>query len=72
MIPAPEGMQMSGNLAKNWEVFRAEFEDFVLATGSSDWRSYQAALLRRLMGYECRHIYMHNVTLDEQNNTNKK
>ena len=36
MIPAPEGMQMSGNLAKNWEVFRAEFEDFVLATGSSD------------------------------------
>ena len=66
MIPAPEGMQMSGDLAKNWEVFRAEFEDFVLATGLNEKaEEVQAAALRRLMGSECRHIYMHNVILDD-------
>lgn len=32
-IPAPEGMQMSGDTCKNWEMFQAEFEDFSLATG---------------------------------------
>jgi len=35
-IPAPEGMQMSGDTCKNWEMFRAEFEDFSLATGLTE------------------------------------
>lgn len=67
MIPAPEGMQMSRDLAKNWEVFHAEFEDFVLAAGLNEKsEEVQAASLRRLMGNECRHIYTHNVILDEE------
>ncbi|KAK0133292.1 hypothetical protein N1851_031206 [Merluccius polli] len=66
MIPAPEGMQMSGDLAKNWEVFCADFEDFVLAAGINEkTEEVQAASLRRLMGNECRHIYMHNVPSDD-------
>lgn len=65
-IPAPDCMQMSGDLAKNWEVFRAEFEDYVLAAGLNEKsEEVQAAALRRLMGNECRHIYMHNVVLSE-------
>lgn len=65
-IPAPEGMHMSGDLAKNWEVFRAEFEDFLLATGLSEKsKLIQAASLRRLMGSECRHVYTHSLTLTE-------
>ena len=67
MIPAPEGMQMSRDLAKNWEVFRAEFEDFVLAAGLNEKsEEVQAASLRWLLGNECRHIYTHNVILDEE------
>ena len=65
-IPAPEGMRMSGDLAKNWEVFRAEFEDFLLATGLNEKEKLiQAATLRRLMGSECRHVYTHSITLTE-------
>jgi len=45
-------------------MFRAEFEDFSLATGLTEKSTYiQAATLRRIMGSECRHIYMHNLTL---------
>ncbi|XP_034095415.1 uncharacterized protein K02A2.6-like [Gymnodraco acuticeps] len=66
-------MHMSGDIAKNWEVFRAEFEDFMLATGLTEkTNAVQAATLRRLMGNECRHIYMHNVTLTEEQKKDPK
>lgn len=57
---------MSGDLARNWEVFRAEFDDFLLATGLSEKsKLIQAASLRRLMGSECRYVYTHSLTLTE-------
>lgn len=55
---------MSGDLASNWDNFRVEFEDYVLATGLSEKEQpVQAATLRRVMGNECRHIYKHNLGL---------
>lgn len=49
-----------------WQVFRAEFDDFLLATGPSEKsKIIQAASLRRLMGSECRHVCIHSLTLTE-------
>lgn len=57
---------MSGDLSSNWASFRADFEDYLLATGllKKD-ADVQAATLRRLMGSECRHIYKHNLGLTQ-------
>ena len=66
MIPAPEGMQMSGDVAKNWEAFLVEFEDFVLAADNEKSEEVHTASFRRLIGNECCHIYTHNVILDEE------
>lgn len=63
-IPPPEVMKMSGDLASNWDNFRAEFEDYLLATGLSEKaKPVQTATLRRVMGNECRHICKHNLGL---------
>lgn len=58
---------MSGDLASNWDNFRAEFEDYVLATGLRDKaKEVQAATLRRVMGSGCRHIHKHNLGLSAE------
>lgn len=57
---------MSGDLSSNWTSFRAEFDDYLLATGLCEKDAdVQAATLRRLMGSECRHIYKHNLGLTQ-------
>lgn len=72
-IPAPEGMRMSGDISKNWDNFRAEFEDYELATGLIEKpKEVRAAALRRLMGNECRHIYSHNIVLSEEQTKDPK
>ncbi|XP_034052535.1 uncharacterized protein LOC117533010 [Gymnodraco acuticeps] len=68
-IPPPEPMKMAGDIHGNWVSFRAEFEDYLLATGLSEKvKPVQAAALRRLMGNDCRHVYKHNLglTADQQ------
>ncbi|KAJ8006345.1 hypothetical protein DPEC_G00134270 [Dallia pectoralis] len=65
-IPPPEPMKMSGDLSSNWASFRAEFDDYILATGLCEKDAdVQAATLRRLMGSECRHLYKHNLGLTQ-------
>lgn len=72
-IPAPEGMRMSGDISKNWDNFRAEFEDYELATGLIEKpKEVRAAALRRLLGNECRHIYSHNIVLSEEQTKDPK
>ncbi len=57
---------MSGDLSSNWASFRAEFDDYLLATGLCEKDAdVQAATLRRLMGSECRHLYKHNLGLTQ-------
>lgn len=57
---------MTGDIHSNWVSFRAEFEDYLLATGLSvKEKPVQAAALRRLMGNDCRHVYTHNLGLTE-------
>lgn len=57
-------MTMHGDWSANWDIFRAEYEDYVLVTGLADKTSkVQAATLRSLMGSKCRHIYHHNLNL---------
>lgn len=72
-IPPPEEMKICGDLASNWDNFRAEFEDYVLATGLQDKaKEVQAATLRRVMGSECRHIYKHNLGLSAEQGKDPK
>ncbi|KAJ8371210.1 hypothetical protein SKAU_G00112380 [Synaphobranchus kaupii] len=66
-IPPPAPMKLSGNLSANWEIFRAEYEDYALATGLVDKpEGVQAATLRRVMGAECRHVDKHNLHLSSE------
>ncbi|RXN31866.1 Retrovirus-related Pol poly from transposon [Labeo rohita] len=66
-------MRMSGDISTNWDIFRAEFEDYELATGLIEKpEEVRAAALRRLMGNECRHIYSHNIVLTEAQAKNPK
>uniref|UniRef100_A0A8C5MQE6 Reverse transcriptase/retrotransposon-derived protein RNase H-like domain-containing protein n=1 Tax=Leptobrachium leishanense TaxID=445787 RepID=A0A8C5MQE6_9ANUR len=70
-IPPPEEMRMNGDWSSNWESFRAEFEDYSLATGLNEKSAaVQAATLRRVMGSECRHVYKHNVNLTAEQQEN--
>lgn len=63
-IPPPSPMKLSGNLSANCDIFRAEYEDYALATELvSKPKEVQAATLRSVMGPECRHVYKHNLTL---------
>ncbi|KAL0148754.1 hypothetical protein M9458_055932, partial [Cirrhinus mrigala] len=46
------------------DLFRAEFDDYVLVTGLAEkTKQVQAATLRSVMGPECRHVYRHNLNL---------
>ncbi|KAJ8346711.1 hypothetical protein SKAU_G00281120 [Synaphobranchus kaupii] len=66
-IPPPAPMKLSGNLSANWEIFRAEYEDYALATELVDKpEGVQAATLRSVMGAECRHVYKHNLNLSNE------
>lgn len=65
-ILPPTPMKLSGDWSKNWDIFRAEFEDYSLAVDLTQASSaVQAATLRSLMGPECRHVYKHNLQLTE-------
>lgn len=65
-IPPPGPMKLSGDWSANWDIFRAEFEDYSLAVDLVAASSaVQAATLRTLMGPECRHVYKHNLQLTE-------
>uniref|UniRef100_A0AAV2KM67 Uncharacterized protein n=1 Tax=Knipowitschia caucasica TaxID=637954 RepID=A0AAV2KM67_KNICA len=63
-IPPPSVMGFTGDWSTNWDVFRAEYEDYVLVTGVAEKdKKIQAATLRSVMGSECRHVYRHNLNL---------
>uniref|UniRef100_A0AAV2M0U2 Uncharacterized protein n=1 Tax=Knipowitschia caucasica TaxID=637954 RepID=A0AAV2M0U2_KNICA len=63
-IPPPSVMGFTGDWSTNWDVFRAEYEDYVLVTGVAEKdKKIQAATLRNVMGSECRHVYRHNLNL---------
>lgn len=73
-IPPPAPMKLSGNWSTNWDIFRAEFEDYSLAMDLTQAsKAVQAATLRTVMGPECRHVYKHNLelTADERNDVKK-
>ncbi|KAJ8405582.1 hypothetical protein AAFF_G00315620 [Aldrovandia affinis] len=57
-------MSFTGDWSVNWDIFRAEYEDYVLVTGTAEKdKKIQAATLRSVMGSECRHVYRHNLNL---------
>ncbi|KAJ8405108.1 hypothetical protein AAFF_G00330290 [Aldrovandia affinis] len=57
-------MSFTGDWSVNWDIFRAEYEDYVLLTGTAEKdKKIQAATLRSVMGSECRHVYRHNLNL---------
>ncbi len=57
-IPPPSPMNMNGDWSANWDLFRAEFEDYALVMGLAEkTKEVQAATLRSVMGPECRHVY---------------
>lgn len=63
-IPPPAPMKLSGNWSTNWDIFRAEFEDYCMAVDLTQASAeVQAATLRSVMGPECRHVYKHNLEL---------
>lgn len=63
-IHPPSPMNMNGDWSANWDLFRAEFEDYALVTGLAEkTKEVQAATLRSVMGPECRHVYCHNLNL---------
>lgn len=63
-IPPPSPMGFVGDWSSIWDVFRAEYEDYVLVTGMAEKdKKIQAATLRSVMGSECRHAYRHNLNL---------
>lgn len=67
-------MKLSGDWSTNWDIFRAEFEDYSLAVDLTQASSeVQAATLRSLMGPECRHVYRYNLQLTpaERNDVKK-
>lgn len=59
-FPTPSPMEMTGDLLQNWTFFRAQYENYEVATGlnkkSDDIR---VATLLSLMGKECFRIYTH-------------
>lgn len=66
MLPPPAAMKLSGDWSTNWDIFRAEFEDYSLATGLDKASAeFRAATLRSIMGPECRHVYKHNLDLTD-------
>lgn len=66
-IPPPAPMKLSGNLSANWEIFRAEYEDYASATGLvGKPEEVQAATPRSVMGAECRRVYKHNLNLSNE------
>ena len=48
-------MQISGNLAVNWELFREGFEDYVIAKKTDEeYDKIQVSVLKFVMGVECK------------------
>lgn len=67
LIPLPGPMKLSGDWSTNWDIFRAEFEDYSLAVDLINASSaVQATTLRSVMGPECRHVYKCNLQLTEE------
>ncbi|KAJ8387828.1 hypothetical protein AAFF_G00149770 [Aldrovandia affinis] len=57
-------MSFTGDWSVYWDIFTAEYEDYVLVTGTAEKdKKIQAATLRSVMGSECRHVYRHNLNL---------
>ena len=76
-VPTPDPMQMTGNKAQNWVDFRAEWEDYAVATGlankvqnddgspNEQGLLQSAATLRTVMGRECVKVLRSLPTLQE-------
>lgn len=60
-IPPPTPMDFADDWSSNWDVFRAQYEDYVLVTGMAEKdKKIQAG---HIVGSECRHVYRHNLNL---------
>lgn len=73
MIPPPAEMKLSRDIAANWDTFKEDFEDYMLASGLAEKPAKVKAMkLRRVMGSECRHIYKHNLHLNVEQESDVK
>lgn len=62
-IPVPEAMDMKGDMYNNWTFFRAQWENYEIATGLNiKDKTIRVATLLTVMGKEChllqRHLHM--------------
>ena len=59
-IPVPEPMDMKGDVLNNWSFFRAQWENYEVATGlDGNDEKVRLATLLTVMGRECHQIQRH-------------
>jgi hypothetical protein len=64
-IPAPDPMDVSGDVTSNWKHFKDSFNDYMVATKlEEEEENVQVATLRSILGKEARTILQH-LTLTE-------
>ena len=60
IIPAPEPMDLKGNVATNWKYFKASWLNYYEALElDKNATSVQVATLKSVMGNECYQVYEH-------------
>ncbi|KAB0797603.1 hypothetical protein PPYR_08596 [Photinus pyralis] len=56
-LTQPKPMSMSGDLGKNWKIFKEDFNIYLLATGGTEKsRKVQAAILMHCMGRDAKEV----------------
>ena len=65
-LPPPDPMVCAGNVAANWKAFKEAFSDFATATElTAKDDAIHAAMLKTVMGRECRQILSRLELTDE-------
>ena len=53
-VPLPFPMELIGDVARNWQLLKQQWEDYITATASAGKdESIKATLLRTVMGRDC-------------------
>eukprot|EP00914_Ancora_sagittata_P002246 GHVO01005012.1.p1 GENE.GHVO01005012.1~~GHVO01005012.1.p1 ORF type:complete len:423 (-),score=31.22 GHVO01005012.1:5-1273(-) len=66
-LKPPAAMNVSGDVASNWTIFRENYEDWAIAAGvRHQTMEVQLATLRTVMGRECKNILRHLPLTDVQ------
>lgn len=71
-IPAPEQMDMKGDVYNNWTFFRAQWENYEIATGlDKKEKKIRVATLLTIMGKECHQLqrYLHMTDAEREDPT---